>query len=101
MKLPRREDVRKWSIIAWFNDISKSNAFLTFCAKFIVITVLWIGLLIPVWFYLGIRWLLLPLTKIQELILLGIMIIPVGGIQMLLAFVGFIITVSLIIEDNI
>ena len=101
MKLPRREDVRKWSIIAWFNDISKSNAFLTFCAKFIVIIVLWIGLLIPVWFYLGVRWLIEPVTKLQELVLLGIMIIPVGGIQLVLALVGFFITVSLIVEDNI
>lgn len=101
MKLPRRESVRKWSFITWLNDVTRSNSFLNFWAKTLVIIVVWIGLLIPTWFYLGIRALIDPITVMQELVLLAIMIIPIGGIQLLFAFVGFLITVSIIIDDTI
>lgn len=101
MKKSRINNVKNWSLITWLNDTTKSNAFINFCVKTIFIIVLWIGLLIPTWIYLGIRMLINPVTVMQELVLLAIMIIPIGGIQLIMAFFGFILTVSVIIDDTI
>lgn len=84
----------------WVRKISRwANQ--TWIAKALVIATLWIGCLIPVWLYCGVRWLSSPEGFWQELAIVIIMMVVVGWIQVILAFAGFIISVSIMIDDTI
>lgn len=100
-KIPSIDRISNTKFVKKIHKISKSNTTMNVLAKTIAIIIIWFGALIPSWIYIILRLLIDPVTVIEELILLGIVIIPLGGAQLVLAIAAFMISVSVIIEDII
>ena len=73
----------------------------SFFAKTIIGIVLWVGALIPTWIYFLIRWAAGPDGFWEEFALIAICLIVIGWLQALLFFFAFVLTIVLILEDEL
>jgi len=95
------DDVKKTKIWKKFKEITNSNGFASVVCKSIVGIIVWAGALIPTWIYLGIRWLFGPEGFWQELAIFIICAAVIGWLQVILAIAAFVLTVSIIVSDEL
>ena len=94
-------DIKNLKYVKKFKNFTNSNAFISVVAKIIIAIVIWVGVLIPTWIYLFIRWVADPVGFWQELAIIIICMVVMGWLQVLLAFGGFFLTMAAILDDNL
>jgi hypothetical protein len=96
MKLPNIDRVSNG-----FSNFMKEhkNLFDSTIIKGISLMIVWICALMPVWFYLVVRWLIEPADFWQEFAIFCVMTICIGWIQVGLVFIGFVFSMIIITED--
>lgn len=82
-----------------FSKIVNSNAFVSFFAKGILLIITWIVALIPVWFYLLVRWLIDPIGFWQEMAMFVVAAIVIGWVQIILGIFAAVFTFIVLFED--
>jgi hypothetical protein len=92
---------KKWSSFRktkiYHSTIKMINS--NFVAKTIAVLVIWAIALIPVWIYLILRALIDPIGFWQELATFLVCAISMGWIQAITAFIGFIVSGSIIFDE--
>lgn len=108
MKLPTnismaevKKKISNNRIVQGFKRFCNSNAVLSVVAKTIACVVIWTIGLIPFWLYLIIRWIAGPAGFWQELAIIVICMIVVGWIQVIMGIGAAILSLSIIVDDNI
>lgn len=104
MKLPTNISMRDLKNSKWiksYKRFTNSNAFTSVVAKIIVTIVIWVGVLIPTWVYLFIRWIADPVGFWQEFAILVICMAVIGWLQVILAIGGFFLTMAAIMDDDL
>ena len=94
-------DIKNLKYVKKFKNFTNSNAFISVVAKIIITIVIWVGVLIPTWIYLIIRWIAGPDTFWQELAIVLICMITMGWLQVIFAIGGFFLTLAAILDDNL
>lgn len=95
------KDIKDSKYMKTFKQFTNSSAFTSFFAKTVATIVIWIGVLIPTWAYLIIRWIADPVGFWQEVTVLLICMVVMGWLQLILAIGGFMLTIALILDDTI
>lgn len=102
MKLPTNfsiKSLKQLAFVQWFNKFTSSSMYINFCVKGFLSIILLIFTFIPVWLYLGARWLVEPADFWQELAVLAVACIVVGWAQVFMCIIGGALWIALIIED--
>ena len=91
--------IKKSTPIQRLKNFFNKGVVVSFIAKTIAITLIWIGALIPIWLYLITRWLTSPEGFWQELAIIIIAAVLVGWLQVILIILALALTFTLIAED--
>ena len=90
---------RKTRFVQWFKKVTSSNLFFNFVAKGIFTIIILAFTFIPIWIYLGARWLIGPADFWQEFAVFAVSTVVLGGPQFFMCFGGGFLIIALIMED--
>lgn len=102
MRLPTNfsiRSLRQTKFAQWFKKVTSSNLFFNFVAKGIFTIIIFAFAFIPMWIYLGARWLIEPANFWQEFAVFAVATVVLGGPQFFMCIGGGFLIIALIMED--
>lgn len=93
------KEVRELAFIKWIKKICSSNAFSNFIVKTFASVIILLLTFIPVYCYLGVRYLIEPVGFWQELAILVLACITIGWLQVGMGIVAGALIVVVVLED--